>query len=66
MIIMKNLTDFFKTVGTGVDPHLEYYSDPPSQPTSIEVGADPVRFYFLPPIFSWLRAYPSPEWFSIP
>ena len=28
---MKNLTDFFKTVGTGVDRRLECYSDPPSR-----------------------------------
>ena len=28
---MKNLTDFFKTVGTGVDRRLECYSHPPSR-----------------------------------
>ena len=63
MLYYEKSDRFLKTLGAGVDPRLEYYnySDPPSQATSIKVGVDPVRFYFFPPVFSWLKACPNPE-----
>ena len=37
------------------------YSRRLSEPTSIKVRVDPVRFYFLPLVVSWPKACPSSE-----